>query len=326
MRALVLGGTGMVGRYLLVRLLNRGWRVDVVGRSVNQFSGLHPNLHLIPADLGDAGWIDRAEIDVGAYDAFYHLAYATTGTSSYDRMVTVDSVGALLDRIALVPSGCPSRQFVYAGSMVVFGQTPVLPIVDETHPRNPDTDYAAQKIEATTRVLSARDYVRPTVLHPTGIYTAGSKRIRMYVDILRQGYIVTKAGARGINNIVHADDVAAALLQCLNRTGTDPEEYIINGECLPMMDWLSTLEQAIGCFQKPRVRLEALQLPQEKLQELVRQTGARMPVFLPEYKLELFEKGVPLSFEKARRDFCYEPRHRFQDVCADVSRQFKTAE
>ncbi len=44
-RALILGGTGSIGRATARRLVRAGWRVDLVGRSPER----------VPADLVDAG-------------------------------------------------------------------------------------------------------------------------------------------------------------------------------------------------------------------------------------------------------------------------------
>ena len=44
-RALVLGGTGLVGRAIALRLARAGWRVDVTGRDATN----------MPDDLRDAG-------------------------------------------------------------------------------------------------------------------------------------------------------------------------------------------------------------------------------------------------------------------------------
>ena len=44
-RALVLGGTGLVGRAIALRLARAGWRVDVTGRQASN----------MPAELVDAG-------------------------------------------------------------------------------------------------------------------------------------------------------------------------------------------------------------------------------------------------------------------------------
>src|SRR4051794_40156649 len=66
-RALILGGTGTIGRAAAVRLLAAGWQVDLTGRNPAHMppEAAAAGARFIPADRADAGRL-RAALGDGA--------------------------------------------------------------------------------------------------------------------------------------------------------------------------------------------------------------------------------------------------------------------
>jgi nucleoside-diphosphate-sugar epimerase len=305
---LIIGGTGLVGRYLLTRLAMGGHDVSVVTRDARRVPG---PARAIVADISLAGWLDA--IDPAAYDHVVHMAYATSGVADYDRAVTVTSVRDTIEHFR----GSSLKHFVLLGSMSVFGMELPAGKLDERMPRVPDCDYARNKIEAAGAAMGAGVGFPVSVLHPTGVYADGSKRLNMYAEILSQGYILLKEGGCGINNIVHADDVAAAIVAAANRElGGQAEEYIINGETISFADWLKAQEMDLGVAD--RIRLPAILAPvcRGPVRRMLAAVGLRAPITLPAYKAAMFERKAAFSSEKALAHFGWRASRRFTDVMA----------
>lgn len=180
MRILIIGGTGLVGRYLLDRCMAAGHEVAVVTRSADRVpvTGC-----AIVADISKAGWAMNAGIDPLAYDTVVHCAYATTQDEDYDRAVTVDSLVEALHHF----QDSLLKHFIYLGSMSVFGINLPQLRLDETAPRVPDNDYAHNKIDASAAAMEASVSFKVSVLHPTGVYSATSKRLTSYCEMLANG-------------------------------------------------------------------------------------------------------------------------------------------
>jgi len=89
---LVIGGSGLVGRFLVDRLVSEGHRVTVVSRDPERVKA--PALPIV-ADVSKAGWL--GSIDPAQFDYVVHMAYATTGAAEYDRAVTADSVADVIE-------------------------------------------------------------------------------------------------------------------------------------------------------------------------------------------------------------------------------------
>jgi nucleoside-diphosphate-sugar epimerase len=310
MRVLILGGTGLVGGYLLARCISAGIEVTVVSRSADK---VRKPARVIVADISRPGWALDAGIDPAAFDLVVHLAYATSGDASYDRAVTVDSVIETVRHFA----GSPLKHFIYLGSMSVFGLDLPAGRLDENAPRVPDNDYARNKIDASAAVLAADVTFPVSILHPTGVHDITSKRLKSYREMLANGYIVLDAGGRGINNIVHADDVAAAIVACFTRQqGGHAEEYVINGEAIPFGEWLAILERQVGVANRPRLPIKFIQLYRWPLRRVLRAIGLRLPILLPAYKRAIFERGALFVSDKATAHFGWHPTYRFADVIA----------
>jgi nucleoside-diphosphate-sugar epimerase len=268
----------------------------------------------VMADISENNWIERAGIKARNYDIICHMAYASTEDTAYDRKVSVESVRAVLHCFA----HSAIRHFVYIGSMTVFGEQMPKGQMNETNPHVGATPYSINKVNATREVMEADVPFMVSVLHPTGVYDGKSKRLTTYAQILRSGYIHTPCGARGYNNVVHADDVAGAIIACVSRRqGRRAEEYIINGEVITYADWFAALERTLGLFNRPRIPPFLAPLCRGCLRRLALTMGLRPPVMVPDYKAKIYEREVVFSSEKAVSDFGFTASHRYSDTLGE---------
>lgn len=310
MRVLIIGGTGLVGRYLLDRCVAAGHEIAVVTRSPDR---VPVSARAIVADISKAGWAMNADIDPQAFDMVVHLAYATTQDAAYDRAVTVDSVAEVLRHFG----NSSLKHFIYLGSMSVFGINLPPGKLDETAPRVPDNDYAQNKIDASAAAMGADASFKVSVLHPTGVYSSTSKRLKSYREILANGYLVLDAGGRGINNIIHAADVAAAILACATRKkGGRTEEYLVNGEAIKYSEWFAVLEQHLGVAGQHRVPAKLSSLCRGPLRRIMQAARLRLPIIMPAYKRAIFERDTLIVSDKATAHFGWQPCLRFKNVIA----------
>jgi nucleoside-diphosphate-sugar epimerase len=302
---LVIGGSGLVGSFLVNRLVNDGHRVSVLARAPER---VNAKAHQIVADVSREGWLSA--IDPTEFDYVIHMAYATTGSAEYCRAVTVKSVVDLIEHFR----NSDLLHFILLGSMSVFGMKLPVCKIDEFAPRVSDCEYSRNKIDAVSAVMEANTEFRTSVLHPTGVYSEGSKRLIMYENIFKLGYILGQEKCLGINNIVHADDVANAILGAACReSGGKAQEYIVNGEAVIFSNWLSALETRFGsnCLRLPSILAPLCRGPIRRLLVLA---GFRIPIRLPEYKMEIFQRKAFFSSEKALAHFGWSASRRFSDV------------
>lgn len=161
MHALVTGGAGFIGSFLVERLLADGHRVTVLddlsrGRRVNlapAFAAHPTTLTLVVTDIRSpdaAATIEQAQPEVVFHLAAQIDVRASVADPGHDASVNV------LGTITVAGAACRAgaRKIVFASSGgSIYGDQPVLPTAEDAalHPRSP---YAVAKVSAELYLLS----------------------------------------------------------------------------------------------------------------------------------------------------------------------------
>ncbi len=214
-RALIIGGTGAIGRATAHRLLGAGWRVDLAGR----------NPARMPADLTAAGarfiQADRSDVD-------QLRAAVSTGAD-----LLVDNVCyTAADASGLLPYARDAGSTVMLSSKAVYvdavGNHPnstVAPRFDgpitENHPTMTPSDvdfnsregYGANKVAAEQILLDSGLPV--TIIRPSKVHGPGSLRPREWTFVKRvldrRPVVLLAHGGRGGDHPTAAANVAALI-------------------------------------------------------------------------------------------------------------------
>lgn len=309
-RALVFGGTGLVGRYLVPTLVQLGYEVDIVSRVLRP---PQDRICYLRADLANAGWLEDAGFDLGSYDVIYYMAYSIHHDRGTNRQVTVGALASLIDALRVLPSS-RLRHVVYVGSMVVFDSTPTFGVITEDSPRAATSDYPKDKLAAVQQIYRIPENIYGTILHPTGIYDASSPRIRRYQRLLEYNF-VPQSVPLGINNIVHARDVANALVLCLGRPlNNRVEEYIINGESIAALDWFRVLESSVKkkcLFTLPSYFRYVCR---GSVRTILNRLYVGCPIYFDKSAHSPIVQHLVYAGDKAQRDFGYVPEIKFSEA------------
>jgi UDP-glucose 4-epimerase len=169
-RVLVTGGAGFVGSHL-VDLVAKANEVTVLDdMSVGSRSNLSssPHVNVLTGDVRDRAGIEAA---VKQADVIFHLAVVCLRVSIPDPMAShlVNDLGTL--NLLLAARDSSVQRFIYVSSSEVYGSAMRVPM-DEAHPLNPATPYAAAKLAGEAYTLSFhRTYGLPaTVVRPFNMY------------------------------------------------------------------------------------------------------------------------------------------------------------
>lgn len=227
MRVAVTGATGIVGQFVVARLLREGCRVAALARTGTDRSVCPGDIEWIAGDLGDRkaldALVDRA--DGLVHCAFQHVPGRYRGgegddVSGFWRV----NLGGTIDLMEAAARAGVGRT-VLMSSRAVFGARVRGP-VDDAHPTEPDTRYGALK--AATEAL-AGVYGGVAVLRPTGVYGivrpfARSKWVELAESVLdgrpvREGHAGTE---------VHGADAADAVWRLLRSPAIDVAGHVFN--------------------------------------------------------------------------------------------------
>ncbi len=148
MRALVTGGAGFIGSYLIPDLLERGGEVVAfdLARDPASLAPVAGRITYVQGDLGDTADLYRVMARQRITDVF-HLGALLAGPCEDDPLrgfrVNFQSTQVLLDACAALGV----RRFVFLSSIAVFGRDVSEPVADDAV-KNPETVYGQTKLAA----------------------------------------------------------------------------------------------------------------------------------------------------------------------------------
>ena len=261
------GAAGFIGRHLVRALLERGDEVVAWDRASlprDAWPGSGPRR--VEADLGDA---TAAQVLAGA-DTVYHLAACHLGVATPDEefvRVNVEAAAGLVR--AAARAGV--RRFVHCSSVGVYGRLRETP-ADEDSPCHPNLVYERTKLAGERAVLEAagESGLEAVVLRPAWVYGPGCPRTeKLFRAIARGRFVVAGSGERLRHGVYIGDMVDAFQLAADAAAAVGRVVIVGDREAVPVRTWVD---------------------------EIARQTGARRPLSIPLWLMELAARGVELAF------------------------------
>lgn len=139
---IVTGGAGFIGSHLVDRLIELGHKVTIYDNlSTGKKKYINPKVHFIKTDLSKPTKFVRA-------DVIFHLAALPRIERSFDQPLATHeaNVTATLN-VLREASRIKAKRLIFSSSSSVYGKIKKKDLpVKETHPCNPESPYAAQKL------------------------------------------------------------------------------------------------------------------------------------------------------------------------------------
>ena len=199
---------------------------------------------------------------------------------------------------------------VHFSSMAVYGSS--CGLVDEQAALRGDIGaYASAKVEIERQMAS---YARRVILRPGCIYGPGSpawsSRIAQLLKARRLGDL--GAAGDGIANLVHVDDVAAAVIAAIRAPACEGETFNLAMNNPPTWnDYFISFAKALGAVPVRRIGERALKIesrvvaPALKIGEMILgklPVSVALPPFVSPGLLGLLRQDITLVSEKAERE------------------------
>jgi nucleoside-diphosphate-sugar epimerase len=313
--ALVTGASGLVGSYIVERLLAEGWRVRALVRDASRggpLSRLGVELRL--GDILDAeGFASAAR---GA-DVVFHAAAAITPRGGWAEFQDVNIGGA---RNAVAAAARAGARLLHVSSVGVYGPRARYETArgqtDESVPLRPLPEgalYARSKRESEEIVRSAhqRGEVWAAAVRPSVIY---GRRDRQFVPrvarLLRRGFAPAINGGRSTMAIVHAANVADGAVRAAATDEAGGQTYnLANDFEVNVRDFYRLAAEGLGA----RVRIVPVPMPLARAAMAVVRAvgpvifGPRMNVVTESSSLDFITRDNPFSSERARRELGWMP-------------------
>lgn len=251
---LVTGGTGLVGSYIIRKLLAKGHKVRATKRKNSNFSwisDIQDKVEWVNADVLDVVAIEEAM--EGCQWVIHSAAMITFSPKKYAQMQTVNVEGtANMVNVALAKQ---VERFLFVSSISSFGRYKIEGSIDENfkwknHPDN--TQYAISKHRSEMEVWrGCEEGLNAVIINPSTIIGFGnwnSGSCRMFKNV----YDGLKFYPKGKMGFVDVNDVAEAGIQLIESNITK-ERFIVSGD---NYDFKTILTEVANGFNKKPPSLE----------------------------------------------------------------------
>ena len=311
----VTGGRGFVGSAVARRLLAAGTRVAVLTRNPPE----------LPPEI--AGRVEAVTGDFSAHEAIagalahchtvVHCAKSDDPDLRRRHTSDVDGTSALLAsaRAAGV------RRFVHLSTISVYPTQPS-GFIDESAPYGQSTDeYATGKRQCEDAVLARRADFEVIVLQPANVYGPGWNWWRQeLLDLMRKGRVILVNGGDGIANMVHVDDVAAAVELAVSGRGVPGNRYLLtDGHPRPWSEYFAALERVVGHPATASMSVDEAKRYSRGIRQasafshvttaIARRLLRQRPIFeMEDDAIDRFASQAVFVIDRARRELGYEPR------------------
>ncbi len=311
MRAFVTGGSGFVGRNLLVALTAAGHQARALARSDASADVVRrAGAEVVRGDLDDVAALSAG---MAGCDVVYHAAAKVEvfGPRADFERVTIEGTRRVLEaaRAAKV------RRVVHVSTeAVLVGGRPIVQ-ADETWPlpARPFGLYPWSKgrAEELVRAANAPEAGFETViLRPRAIWGPGDTTLLpRLAELGRRGKFAWISGGRHLTSTCHVHNLCAALLLAAERGRPGETYFITDGEPVQMRSYLGEMVRAgagveLGERSVPRWLARAVAFLSEAAYRLFRLRGEPA---LARTTVRLIGEEVTVSDAKARRELGYLP-------------------
>ncbi len=223
MNIAITGATGIVGRFAVNHLLNRGYQVSALHRPSSDRRGFHGQgtPRWIEGELGDTSSLSSLLEGANAlvHCAFHHIPGRYRGGEGADPdsfwRINLGGTIALLEAAKRRQVG----RVVVLSSRAVFAtrlpqDDPITDLIGDDYPTTPDTHYGALKV-ATEELMPAFPDLCISVIRPTGVYGLTSPVTRSKFYGLVRAVLETPDSVSGLPvraaTEVHGADLAQAI-------------------------------------------------------------------------------------------------------------------
>lgn len=228
-RVLLLGGTGFVGRHVCEHLARLGWSMTVPTRRAANASAVQhlPRLTVLEADVHDEATLRQLLV---GHDAVINLVAILHGDESAFQRTHVE----LPEKLARACLSSSVKRLLHVSALGAE------PAAADTAPSR----YLRSKSrgEAALQQAAAQG-LQLTVLRPSVIFGADDRFLNLFAALQRVFPVMPLAGAGARFQPVWVEDVARAMVHCLQDTRTIGLTYELGG---PSVHTLKELVQLAG--------------------------------------------------------------------------------
>jgi nucleoside-diphosphate-sugar epimerase len=302
---LLTGGTGFVGRHVAPAFRDAGFRVRALVRDRARAAHLEEaGFQIVQGSLADEDLLRHA---CDGVETVVHMAALTHARTEREYLrVNAGGTETLLDAARGATS--PARRFVFLSSLAAAG-----PCVDgrgvtgSDTPR-PLTAYGRSKLEAERACMDGSGRMEMVILRPPAVYGPWDTDLFHFFRIARFGVVPVPTGPRRMLQMVHAADLAAALVRAVLAEGAAGVYHIAEPRAYAWAEVGRMVGEAVGRNVRALPVPAALIAGLAATSEVAAAAAGRSSIFNRDKAREMLAPGWLCDTEDARSDLGFEAR------------------
>lgn len=291
----ITGATGMIGKALVLRHLERGDTVRILSRQPSSISTFPKSVLCYKADLASGAVSDLIPF-VGGVDVLYHCAGETREKS---RMHAVNVVGT---RNLCIATHGRIGHWVQMSSVGVYGPQRSGCITEDT-PLNPVDQYENTKAESEeiVRDASHEGGFLYSILRASNVYSPEmtNRSLFLLIESIYKGlfFFIGPPGASA--NYIHAVNVAEALILC--GSGLSARGRVFNiSDHVTFEAFVAVIAEALGRTSP------ILRLPEQPVRWFSRGLGALPRFSLSSSRIDAMTTRCIYSIDRIQNELGYD--------------------
>lgn len=306
----ITGGTGFIGRKLVLRHLTNGDEVRVFSRRDPQLANLPAEVRWFSGDLTRA---ENMSSFLDQVDVLYHCAGEIRDESRMEA-IHLDGTNLLIK----MATG-KIKRWVQLSSVGAYGLNRQC-MIDENSTLNPSGMYEVTKAKSDALVIAASNsgafesvVLRPSIVYGTGM---SNQSLRSLIGMIKRGLFVF-IGAKGASaNYVHVDNVVEALYLC----GTSPQA---KGQIYNISDY-RTLEEFVDIISSLlNQKAPTLRFPEKPMRAIVACLGWIPKLPLTSSRIDALSNKTYYPIHKIENDLQYHHVISMQEGLAEMITEHK---
>ncbi len=322
MSALVTGASGFIGKHLIRRLEEYGFKVNTLVRNSRNYN-ISGNVNIFEGDIFDTEVLGKAVENV---EIAFHLVAKTHDFSDIDNAkdyykINVEGTRNLLD--ACINSNV--KHFVYFGSVKAMAEES-MHALDETHDPNPTTPYGESKLVAEELVFEYGNKYgfKTTVLRLPLVYGPGNKgNVYKMIEAIDNRRFVMMGKGLNKRSMVYVQNVVDAALSIVDQEVADKKVYLVTDSADYSVKELYRLIVK-GLNKKPLPLYVPMGIA--KMIAMVGDIGGKMmgkPLLFNSDVLGKLTDSLTFSSQRIQEDIGFRPKYNFYNTIDETIGWYK---
>ncbi|MBE9113004.1 SDR family oxidoreductase [Nodosilinea sp. LEGE 07298] len=266
MQAFVTGSTGLLGSNLVRELVDQGYQVKALVRSIDKAKYLLGDLPQVQFIQGNLQNIPAFAAELHGCEVLFHAAAyfrESYGTGNHWPMLRQLNIDATIELLEMAEAA-QVQKAIYVSSSGCIGRNPDGSPGNESTPPGPityDNLYFKSKLMAEAAVANfIKGHTMPVVLICPGAMLGPQDAAPTELGQFVLNFLNRKIPARlpGGMPCVDVRDVATAMVQAVEQ-GQSGQRYLIGGEYYSIADLMTHLE-AVSGVPAPRLKMPGLMM------------------------------------------------------------------